>query len=459
MPSTRSRCCPSTPRARRADTEYLSDGITETVINALGQLTGLKVMARSTVFRYKGEDPREVGLKLGVRVVLTGRLFQRGETLVIGAELVEVESGAQVWGQQYRRQMTDIFDLQEEIARAISDQLRVKLTSEDDDRLGKRYTDDRYAYEAYLRGRYCWNQRSLAGMRASVEHFRSAIDRDPLYALAYAGLGDALAMIGIYHGAAPADSFPKAEVAARRALEIDADLAEAIATLGFVEFCHGWDQEAAAATLREAIRRKPAYPSAHQWLSACLALAGDFDAALAESKLALDLDPFSASINTSAAWPLLWGRRNDEAVERLSDAVELHPSYWTAHYYLGLAHHQRGDSDRAIAALEKARSLSDSTWGSDALAYAYAMAGRRAEAEAVLAEAAGSRVERVRLAVQLRGGRGRIGRPRSRLRIAPCRDRRPVLENRLSRCRCLFRRDAVGSSLCRAAEPTPGSPP
>ena len=366
------------------DAEYLSDGITETVINALGQLTGLKVMARSTVFRYQGEDPREVGRQLGVRVVLTGRLFQRGETLVIGAELVEVQSGAQVWGQQYRRQMTDIFDLQEEIARAISDQLRVKLTSEDHDRLGKRYTDDRYAYEAYLRGRYCWNQRSLAGMRASVDHFRAAIDRDPLYALAYAGLGDALAMIGIYHGAAPAESFPKAEVAARRALEIDADLAEAIATLGFVELYHDWDTEAAKATLREAIRRKPAYPSAHQWLSMCLALAGDFEAALAESKLALDLDPFSASINTSAAWPLLWGRRTDEAVDRLSAAVELHPSYWTAHYYLGLAHQQRGDSDRAIGALEKARSLSDSSWGADALAYAYAMAGRRADAEAVL---------------------------------------------------------------------------
>ncbi len=220
-------------------------------------------------------------------------------------------------------------------------------------------------------------------MRASVDHFRAAIDRDPLYALAYAGLGDALAMIGIYHGAAPKESFPKAEVAARRALEIDADLAEAIATLGFIEFCHGWDQEAAAATLREAIRRKPAYPSAHQWLSGCLALTGDFEAALAESKLALDLDPFSASINTSAAWPLLWGRRNDEAVDRLSTAVELHPSYWTAHYYLGLAHLQRGDSDGAVAALEKACTLSDSSWGVDALAYAYAKAGRRTDAESV----------------------------------------------------------------------------
>jgi TolB-like protein len=256
------------------DAEYLSDGITESVINGLAQLTQLRVTARSTVYRRKGEDPLRVGRDLGVRTVLTGRLFQRGEALMIAAELVDVARGTQIWGQQYRRQMTDIFDIHEEISREISEKLRVKLTGEERERLGNRHTEDQEAYQAYLRGRYCWNQRTIDGIRKAVEHFRQAIDCDPSYALAYAGLGDALAMLGIYHGLKPNDSFPKAKVAAHRALEIDDGLAEAHATLGFCAQYFDWDLIAAERELNEALRINAGYPSARQWYGMCLALSG-----------------------------------------------------------------------------------------------------------------------------------------------------------------------------------------
>ena len=307
------------------DAEYLSDGITESVINGLAQLTQLRVMARSTVYRHKGEDPLRVGHDLGVRTVLTGRLCQRGEALMIAAELVDVARGTQIWGQQYRRQMADIFDIQEEISREISEKLRVKLTGEERERLGKRHTEDQEAYRAYLRGRYCWNQRTIDGMRKAVEHFRQAIDCDPGYALAYAGLGDALAMLGIYHGLKPSDSFPKAKVAAHRALEIDEGLAEAHATLGFCAQYFDWDLIAAERELNEAIRINAGYSSARQWYGMCLALSGRLDAAMREWKTAQELDPFSASINTTAAWPYYWAHRTEDALVRLRAAVDLHP--------------------------------------------------------------------------------------------------------------------------------------
>ena len=308
------------------DAEYLSDGLTESVINGLAQLSQLRVTARSTVYRHKGEDPLRVGRDLSVRAILTGRVFQRGDALMIAAELVDVARGTQMWGQQYRRQMTDIFDIQEEISRKISEKLRLKLSGEDRERLGKRHTEDQEAYQAYLRGRYCWNQRTLDGMRNAVEHFRQAIHCDPGYALAYVGLGDGLAMLGIYQGLKPNDSFPKAKVAAQRALEIDDGLAEAHATLGFCAQSFDWDPIAAERELNEAIRINAGYPSARQWYGMCLALSGRLDAAMREWKTAQELDPFSASINTTAAWPYYWAHRTEDALVRLRAAVDLHPS-------------------------------------------------------------------------------------------------------------------------------------
>lgn len=368
------------------DAEYLSDGITESVINGLAQITRLRVIARSTVFRHRGQDPLEVGRNLGVRTVVTGRVFHRGEDLMISAELTDVARGAQLWGEHYRRRTADIFDIQDEISREISQKLRLKLSGEEQRRLTKRYTDDQEAYRAYLKGRYCWNQRTADGLRRAVDHFRAAIDLDPAYALAYCGLGDALSMRGIYQHLPPKDSFPAAIAVARRALNIDEELAEAHATLGFAALYHTWNIHQAERELKEAIRLNPGHASTHQWYGMLLALTGRVDQALEEWSLAQQHDPFSASINTTYSWPLYWARRTDEALKRLRDAVGLHPNFWSAHYFLGLVLALKGELDAAIDALEQAQGLSDSSWSLEGLGYVYGRAGRKSDAVRVLAQ-------------------------------------------------------------------------
>jgi serine/threonine-protein kinase len=369
---------------RTPDGEYLSDGLTESLINILAELPTLQVTARSTAFRHRGRDPLEVGRSLGVRAVLTGRVFQRDQSLVIGAELIEVATGSQLWGQHYRKRFADIFDIQEQIAREISDKLLPKLTGEQRRQLGRRDTDDLDAYKDYLRGRFHWNRRTLEGMRSAADHFNAAIERDPAYASAYSGLGDTLAMLGIYQGLKPTDAFPKAKAAARRALEIVPESAEALATLGFSTLYFDWDFAEADRMLRTAIELKPQYPSAHQWYGMCLALTQRTDEAIAQWDVARELDPFSASINYTAAWPLYWARRTNEAIARLEEAVSLHPSFWGAHYYLGLAHAQQGDHDNALASLERAQALGDNMWLWEGIGYCYAAAGRTSDARAIL---------------------------------------------------------------------------
>jgi tetratricopeptide (TPR) repeat protein len=319
-----------------------------------------------------------------VRTVVTGRVFHRGEDLVIGVELTDVGRGSQIWGEQYRRRTADIFDIQEEISREISQKLWLKLSGEEHRRLTKRHTDDQKAYRTYLKGRYCWNQRTADGLRRAVDHFREAIDLDPTYALAYCGLGDALSMRGIYQHLAPKDAFPRAVAAARRALSIDAGLSEAHATLGFAAMYHDWNAQEAERELQEALRLDPANPSAHQWLGMVFALTGRFEQAIAESAMAQQHDPFSASINTTRAWPWYWTRRTDEALRQLNEAMALHPHYWTAAYFSGLVLAQKGDWDAAVGALEKAQELSDSAWSVEGLGHVYARAGRTADAERVL---------------------------------------------------------------------------
>jgi eukaryotic-like serine/threonine-protein kinase len=370
------------------DSEYLCDGITETIINSLAQLPGLRVLARSTVFRHKGDaDPIQVGRNLGVGAVLTGRLLQRGEILVIGAELVDVASGAQLWGQQYKRKLADIFEIQDEIATEICEKLRLKLTGDEQSRLTRRYTEDPAAYQLYLKGRYCWNQRTEDGMRKALDYFSQAIEKDPSYARAYTGLGDGYAMLSIYNALAPKESFPKAKVAQRRALEIADDLAEAHASLGFAALLYDWEPRNAEAALKKAIALNAGYASAHQWYGFVLGLTGRMEESIAELRHAQQLDPFSASINVTAAWPLYWMRRHAEAVVEFREAVVLHPSFWLAHYYLGLTLEHSGSLTEAIAQLEHARDLGDSPWRLGGLGHAYARAGRRDDAYRVVEEA------------------------------------------------------------------------
>ena len=249
------------------DAEYLSDGIAESIISSLSQLPRLRVMARSTVFRYKGQeiDPRKVGRDLQVDAVLTGNLIQRGETLIINMELVKVADGSQLWGEQYQRKFSDVLAVQAEIAKQISEKLRLKLTGEEQQRLTKDYTENAEAYQLYLKGRYYLNRRTPEGLKKGIEYFQQATDKDPNYALAYAGMADSYSLLGsAVGGISPRENFPKARAAALKALELDDTLAEAYAALVLVRLRYDWDWLAAEREIKRAIELNPNYPIAHQ---------------------------------------------------------------------------------------------------------------------------------------------------------------------------------------------------
>ena len=245
------------------DGEYLSDGITETLINNLSQIWNLRVVARSTVFRYEGKDidPQKAGNDLHVRAVVSGRLLQRGNTLIVRAELMDVATGAQLWGGQYNRKAEDVFALQDDLSREISEKLRLQLTGDEKQRLTKRYTEDAEAYRLYLKGRYHWNKRSPEGLQKAVEYFQQALDKDPAYSLAYAGLADTYAYLSFFNVVAPREAMPKAKAAAVKGLEIDKDLAEAHVSLGYVSFTYDGDWPAAGKHFEQALTLNPAYSS------------------------------------------------------------------------------------------------------------------------------------------------------------------------------------------------------
>jgi len=370
------------------DADYLGDGITESLINSFGQLRRLKVMARSTVFRHKGKDidPLQVGRDLGVKAVLTGRISQRGEILAIGAELVDVNSGSQLWGQQYKRQLTDIFVIQDEISTEISKCLRVQFTGEEHQRLTKHYTENPEAYELYLKGRYAWNKRTLEAMRKALGYFEQAVESDPSYARAHTGMADCCAMLSIYGELAPRQAFTQAKAAQAHALEIDPALGEAHASRGFTLLLFDWHAVQAEERLRHSLELNPGYASAHQWLAFVLGLTGRIAESKAEMKVAQQLDPFSASVNTTAIWPSYWAHRFDEAIEGFRAAAELHPNYWIAHYYLGLSYAHRGDLARATTALREAEAVGDSLWRYAGLGYVYGKAGQPVQAREILAK-------------------------------------------------------------------------
>lgn len=370
------------------DAEYLADGITEALINNFAQLSQLRVIARSTVFRHKGRDvdPMHVGRALGVPAVLTGRIFQRGDVLVIAAELMDVRNGLQLWGNQYKRQLIDIFAIEEEISREISDRLRVRFAPEEESRLTRRYTDNPEAYQLYLKGRFYWNKRTLESMRQALGYFEQAVASDPSYARAYTGLADCISMLSIYGDLDARQAETRATVAQELALQIDPGLGEAYASRGFTLLLFDWRFPDAESAFRKALELNPGYASAHQWLGFLLGLTGRLDESLAAMETAQRLDPFSASISTSAVWPAYWAHLFDEAIERFRAAAALHPGYWVAHYFLGLAYAQKGEYGRALLALRHAADIGDTPWRYSGLGFAYARAGQPDEARKVLAK-------------------------------------------------------------------------
>jgi serine/threonine-protein kinase len=371
------------------DTEYLSDGITESIINNLSQLPKLRVMARSTVFRYKGKevDPKEAGHDLGVRAVLTGRMFQRGDTLIIKVELVDTSDGSHLWGEQYNRKLADIFNIEEEISSVISEKLRLKLDSTQKKKLARRHTENTEAYQLYLKGRYYWNKRTAEGIKKGIEYFNQAIDSDPNYALAYAGIADSYNILASYSTIAPKDAFPRSKAAARTALELDDKLSEGYASLAFAIFGYDWNWTEAERAFKRAIELNPGYGSAHQWYALFLAAMDRMSEAFAEVKIAEELDPLSLPVNTNVGWLFYLSRSYDEAIETYDKILELDADFILAHRRLGQVYVEKRMYEEAIREFEKC--LAPSREDAESLAWlghAYAASGDTDRARQIIDE-------------------------------------------------------------------------
>ena len=303
-------------------TEYLSDGITESLINTLSQLSRLTVMSRAAVFHYKGKDidPQKAGRELGVKAVLTGRVTQRGDGLQISTELVNVSNNSHIWGKQYDKKLSDILTVQEEISKDIPQQLSLKLVGEDERKLAKRTTENTEAYQLYLKGRFHWNKRRLDDLQTAIDYFQRAIEQDPGYAQAYAGLALAYAIFPEYASRSAKDVIPRLESSARKAMELDATLAEPHAALGYIEFDYQWNWEGAEREFKRAIELDPNNPTTLHWHGVSLELQGKFEEALSEMRRAQELDPLSLVIDLTAAEILFYMQRNDQAIEQIAVA-------------------------------------------------------------------------------------------------------------------------------------------
>ncbi len=342
------------------DTEYLSDGITESLINALSELRNVRVTARGRVFRYKGTnlDPQQIGRDLGVRTVLSGRVLQRDGTLILRAELTDVSNGTQLWGGQYNRKIADLFGLQDALSQEISDKLRLRLTPEAKQLLTKRYTDNADAYQLYLKGLYHWNKRSADGVQRAVEYFNRAIEADPAYALAYTGLADTYNFMAFADMLPPREAMPKARAAAAKALEIDGSLAQAHISLGYTGFTYDWEWPAATAHFDRAIALNSEAVMNHGNYPFYLTVGGRSQEAIAVARRALDRDPISASLSHTLAVQFVLSRRLEEAIEECRRTIELDPNYALAYEVLGATLAARGRYPEALSAAEKAVALS-----------------------------------------------------------------------------------------------------
>jgi serine/threonine-protein kinase len=340
--------------------DWISDGLTESIINNLTQLPNLKVIARSSVYRYKGreDDPVTIGKELGVRAVLTGRLMQRGDTMLISAELVDIRDNKQLWGEQYERKLSDMLSVQREIAREITSNLRPTLSGVDRSRMDKMYTANPEAYELYLKGRFYWNKRTRGDFEKAITFFQQASEKDPNYALAYSGLADTYALLTVYSSVPAREVMPKAKEAAIKALALDDKIPEAHASYAQIVAYYDYDLSTAEKEYRRAIELNPNYAPAHQWLAEHLAVVKRFDEAMVEIKRALQLDPMSVITNRMYADILHDARRYDEAIQQYKKTIQLDPNFASAYYFLARAYEAQGKYDQAVAEIDKAGQVS-----------------------------------------------------------------------------------------------------
>jgi len=366
--------------------EYLADGITDSLIANLSRLPGLQVIARTTAFRYKGKDadPEKVGQDLHVNEVLTGTLLERGDMVIVQLELVDVAKNSLLWHAQYTRRTVEIQSVEGDIVRAVSERLERPLSSEQASQLAARRTDNTEAFQMYLMGRFNLNKRTEEGFTKAIEYFGQAIDKDPEYALAYAGRADCYILLAEYTVLPSDDALPQATAATTKALQLDDTLAEAHASLGAVKVDHEWDWQGAEKEFRRAIELNPSYATAHQWYAELLSQEGRHDEAIAEIKRAKELDPLSLIVNSIAGRILLFAGQSDGAIEQLHKTLEIDPNFSIANYDLGKAYLQKGMLSRAIEEFQRSVNLFRVSERDAALGYAYARAGQYTEARKVL---------------------------------------------------------------------------
>jgi serine/threonine protein kinase/tetratricopeptide (TPR) repeat protein len=369
--------------------EYLSDGLTESIINSLIQLPHLKVIPRSSAFRYKGKeaDPLKAGSELGVRAVLTGRVLQRGDDLLISAELVDVRDNKQLWGEHYQRKVTDLLAVQSDIARAISMNLRPALAGTDEDKLKRRYTDKPEAYQLYLKGRYFWLKFSPEDHKKAAEYFNQAIAIDPTFALAYSGLGDTYGASATNGWINPREGYPKGKVAVKRALEIDDSLAEAHTTSGALLMFYDLDWATAEREYKRAIELNPSYSITWEVYAYLLSATGRLDEGIKTAQRGVEVDPLSVVLADDVANATYLARRYDEAIKLYQKGLEMDPSHFGGHFGLSEVYDLKGMHEEAIKELQKAIDVGGRTSGPLAmLGHAYATSGRKGEAQKLLAE-------------------------------------------------------------------------
>ena len=376
-------------KSGNADSEYLSDGLSESLIYRLSQLSNLKVSPRSSVFRYKGKeiDAEKIGNELGVDAVMSGRLIQRGDNLMISVDLIDVKNKKTLWGERFERKMSDLLTTQREIASAITEKLQVKLSGTDSNGINKQYTSNNEAYQLYLQGRYFWNKRSSGNLKKATELLRAATEKDPNFALAYAGLADCYAVSYYYIGERPRELMPLAITYASKAIELDPTLAEPHATLAFVSWLLERDKAAAEREFLRAIELNPNYPTAHHWYSRYLRGTGRLDEAFREIKRAEELDPLSLVIINNVAEIHIDKGDLNSATRECQRMIDLDPNFWAAHQTLGIILVKQGRYAEALAEAQKSTQLADRSNASLALlGHVYARLGQRSETEAVIKE-------------------------------------------------------------------------
>jgi len=371
---------PFVDEAADTDSEYLNDKIAESLINSLSKLPQLRVVPRSVVAGYKGKeiDPRKIGAELNVGAVVTGRMRRHGDLISIQADLIDLNNVAQLWGQHYDHKLSDVLLVQDDIARDIFENLRLKLNVEEKKQLE--------AYGLYLKGRNAWNKRTGDALLQAIDFFQQAIAIDPNYGSAYAGIADCYNMLVVYGRLQPKEGFPKAKDAAEKALEIDESLAEAHTSMAFIKFRWDWDRAATDREFQTAIKLKPTYAPAHQWYSSYLVAVERFDEAIAEAKRTEELEPLSFVASSHLGWIYYLSGQNDKAIEQCKKILELDPSSFPARRYLGLAYEAKGMYPEAINEFQTGVKLSGSPLMLALLGHAYAASGKRAEAQQVLAD-------------------------------------------------------------------------